>query len=182
MQKCFILLVCFFCFIVNAEVQKYSIVKVNDTSIGKIRIRGQVFIVSPEAISQKDRAETSMQAAIDVVKQTGADAVTIFLIPNDKFIGSGYNLAVTNFFVDGCGYSGKECNKQMCDVQASKTKLTKLQLQIAEETFNPPKKVLDQYGLPDEKKLQKYIAGKLKINVSDIEKNFIYPELEQINQ
>lgn len=33
-----------------------------------------------------------------------------------------------------------------------------------------PKKVLDQYGLPDEKKLQQHFAKKLKIKVIDIEK------------
>ena len=185
MKKLFILLAFIFCPTVLAQIQEYKIVDVRDTSISQIRVRGQVWIMSPEANTLQDRADTAKQAALDVVALTDAKAVSIFLLPNEKFVGSGYHFATVRHYTDGCGNSGapRDCNGKEWEVWASKVQLTELQLRIAEEIYapNPPASVLDEFGLPDEEKLKKYIAKKLKIKVSDVEKNLIYLEPEQIN-
>lgn len=182
MKKLFVLLTFIFCPAVLAQVHEYKIVDARDTSIGQIRIRGQVSIISPEAKSQQDRADTAKQAAWDVSKITGANVVSIFLLPSEKVIGSGYQLARVQYYVDGCGNSGSPCNGKIWEVWASDAQLNKIQLQIAEEIYNPnpPVTVLDQYGLPDEKKLHQYIAKKLNIKVSDVEKNLVYLDTDQL--
>lgn len=52
-------------------------------------------------------------------------------------------------------------------IAATDQQLTDLETKIAYEYYSNSHKFIDSYGLPDEEKLQAYIAKKLKIKVKD---------------
>ena len=148
------------------EVKPYEIVSQKDTSFAN-RKRVQIFIVSPDAKTLQQRVDTTKIAATDYSDKTGAKVVSVFLVPFKQAVGTGYNLAAVNYWSDGCGNSGTQCDGKQWNVRATDQQLTDLETKIAYEYYSNSDKFIDSYGLPDEEKLQAYIAKKLKIKVKD---------------
>lgn len=148
------------------EVKPYEIVSQNDTSFAN-RKRAQIFIVSPDAKTLQQRVDTTKIAATDYSIKTGAKVVSVFLVPFEQAVGTGYNFSTVHYWSDGCGNSGTQCDGKQWNVRATDQQLTDLQTKVAYEYYSNSDKFLDEYGLTDEEKLKSYIAKKLKIKVKD---------------
>ncbi|MCX8578833.1 toll/interleukin-1 receptor domain-containing protein [Gilliamella sp. B2717] len=175
MKKLFLSLTIFlipFCF--ASEIKQYEIISENDTSFAS-RSRAQIFIVSPETKNLQQRVDTAKIAATDYSSKTGAKVVSVFLMPFPEAKGTGFYFARVNYYSDGCGNSGTQCNNKIWEVMSTDQQLSDKQLKIAKEYYSnadfysSSKQFLDKDGLPDEKKIINHIAKKLKINAKNID-------------
>lgn len=142
---------------------KLSFKKIPHLQIEKV----QIFIVLPDAKTLQQRVDTTKIAATDYSTKTGAKVVSVFLLPFKQVVGTGYNFAAVKYWSDGCGNSGTQCDGKQWNIRATDQQLTDLETKIAYEYYSNSHKFIDSYGLPDEEKLQAYIAKKLKIKVKD---------------
>ena len=92
------------------QADHYLVIGENDFSAGYGRVR-KGWCITSEAKSFTARAQTAIQAAIDLQEQTGADYVSIKMTPIDK-IGCGvYHAAMAEYSPDGGGPTGSEENR-----------------------------------------------------------------------
>ncbi|WP_392565154.1 DUF4875 domain-containing protein [Utexia brackfieldae] len=157
------------------QIKPYEIVHQKNTSFAN-RLRAQIFIVSPDAQTLEQRVDTAKIAATDYSLKTNAKVVSVFLVPFKQAAGTGYNYAIANYWSDGCGNSGTQCNNKQWEVNATDQQLTDLELKIAYEYYANLNKFLDKYGLPDEQKLTSYVAKKLKIKTKDANPTMLFLE------
>lgn len=165
-----------FCF--ANEVKPYEIISEKDTSFAN-RPRAQIFVVSPETKSLQQRVDTAKIAATDYSSKTGAKVVSVFLMPFPEAKGTGFYFARVNYYSDGCGNSGTQCDDKIWEIKSTDQQLSDEQLKVAREYYanidfySSSKKFLDKDGLPDEKKIINNIVQKLKIK----SKNIDFPSL-----
>lgn len=161
-----------FCF--ANEAKPYEIISEKDTSFAN-RPRAQIFVVAPDAANLQQRVDTAKLAATDFSSKTGAKVVSVFLMPFSEAKGTGFYFARANYYSDGCGNSGTQCDDKIWEIKSTDQQLSDEQLKIAKkyysnaDFYSSSKKFLDKDGLPDEKKIINHIAKKLKINAKNIE-------------
>ncbi len=80
-----------------------------------------------------DETATTRDLRLNVVKQTIEDilkdapimVIAVNLIASEDLLGAGGYVRQDNYFDDGCGFSGKDCNDIQLDIKAGDIKLTK---------------------------------------------------------
>ena len=96
-------------------------------------------------------------------------------MPFPEAKGTGFYFARVNYYSDGCGNSGIQCDDKIWEISSTDQQLSDEQLKVAKEYYSnayfysSTKKFLDKDGLPGEKKIINHIAQKLKINAKNID-------------
>lgn len=174
LKRLFIIGLCSISAFSYADVKPYKISDSMFTSIAPNRIKSVVWISSPEAKTQRDRLDTISEAtAALLLSGRKVDALSVYLIPNKKFVGTGYNLASFDFFLDRCGYDGDKCDGILYKARASSQKLTDQQIKIAEMIL------VNEASIPEDQKLA-HIAKTLKISESKVLDNYVPLRLQLI--
>ena len=141
------------------------------------RTVGLWFIVSEDATSYEEYAQTAIQAVCDLYRLYGRDFTSILLIPNDKLRYAVY-YAQASYAADGKGALGMTGSAPAAEmywrVRATDRPLTKEEQAIAELWFEkmpdfPSKDPLSSLSY-DEEALRQYVADTL--NISDAEVSF----------
>ncbi|PAX78268.1 hypothetical protein CIK43_18930 [Citrobacter sp. TSA-1] len=151
------------------KARSYSLVDKDDISYAG-RERYKISIVSPDSQSLEERAATVKNAAIELQKKTGADFVSVLLLPTENSKGKGYVLAMADYSPDGCG-TGEKCDNKKLVVSASDVVLAKSQLQSISLWNEYKKKFAGSDGVLDikeEKRLKQFISKQLNIPVKDV--------------
>lgn len=138
------------------------------------RTVGLWFIVSENATSFEEYAQTAIQAVRDLYRLYGRDFTSVLLIPSDKLMYAVY-YAQANYAADGKGSLGMTGSAPAAEmywkVRATDRPLTEQELAIAELWFEkipdfPSKDPLSSLSY-DEEALRQYVADTL--NISDAE-------------
>ena len=141
---------------------------------------GLWFIVSKDATSYEEWAQTAIQAVRDLYCLYGRDYTSVDLIPNDK-LEYAIDYAQVSYASDGkgaLGMTGDTPAKEMYwKVRAAVQPLTRQELAIAElwsEKMRdfPNKNPISSLSY-DEKALRQYVADKLNISVAEV----IFPQI-----
>lgn len=153
----------------------YTVAKDDD---GQDNRKAKFHIVAPDAISKADRAATVKKAAMELAP--GKLVKVVFLAFDQSVVGSGNNLASANYFADGCGFSGRECDGKEWEIQATDAQVSAEQLTISREWENNKKRFTDKTGNIDEQKLTRFLAKKLGTTAEKISLPFI-SDLKPVN-
>ena len=89
---------------------EYVLIENNDISTAS-RKRTRLKIFVPTAKSPESLISTSMEAAVRVQREEWSQFVVVFVLATDD--PTSDPLAQVDFAPDGCGNSGKDCNKKM---------------------------------------------------------------------
>ncbi|MCG3173057.1 MAG: hypothetical protein GMKNLPBB_01233 [Myxococcota bacterium] len=145
----------------------YKPVKSRDHSVaGRSRYEWRVI---SEAATAEERAHTVMKVALDLQKNTDAQAVMVALEPSPELAGKGFELATAVFAPDGKGWTGKEQGKNWI-VDATGETLDRKSVKAASTWYDVHKKFTNRKGVTDENKLNLYVAKKHRISVADLKR------------
>ena len=148
-----------------SQAKSYVIVGKEDVSIPG-RKRMGIIVISREAKTYDELAQTAMKAAMDYQKETEADLSYVWLEMSAQTQGAGYQLAIADYAPDGKGNSDIAVPFKW-QVEAVKDMPSEQTIKIM-ELWQSNKKRFQKNGLTDEQALKKFIAGKLKIKVSAV--------------
>lgn len=182
---CFVINVAFFNDVISenkaqSELNKdsakpYKLVAENDMSFaGRKRI--EWVIVAPDATTKESRAATVKAAAIELQQSQNTDVSYIFLEYSQSTAGQGNAFAIANYYPDGCGNSGSQCNGVNWEVEASEYVPTELELKVWElwtisrDNFAGDDGVL---GLDEEQQLITAIAERLQVSKEQVSLPYI---------
>jgi hypothetical protein len=147
-----------------SKAKAYQVISNNDFSFpGRKRLE-QAIVSS--ASTFEERAQTAMQAAIDLQKKTKADVVSIWLEISPGLAGGGHQLATARYAPDGGGFSGDQDWKW--EVEAAEQAPDPLSVKVGELWYQKRKAFAGQDGLTDEPKLKEFIAQKLGVNPDQV--------------
>jgi hypothetical protein len=147
------------------------------------RTVGLWFIVSEDATSYEEYAQTAIQAVRDLYRLYERDFTSVLLIPNAKLEYALY-YAQANYAADGkgaLGMTGSVPAKEMYwRVQAANQPLTEQELAIAELWFEkipdfPSKDPLSSLSY-DEEALRQYVADALNISYDEVS----FPQIDYL--
>jgi hypothetical protein len=158
---------------VNApNAKNYQVIQDQDIGFpGRNRVRW--IIVSPEAKTMAEFADTAKKAALDARKKTSAAVISVWLEHSSDLIGTGDQLAIVSFIPDGRGNSGDE-KSSVWEVEAADRRFTDQELAVATAWKRYREGFLDPDGFLNETELKKAISERLKIPVSSIKLPFNY--------
>jgi len=145
--------------------------------------RGEIWISIDKFQTASYRARVLDYVKVTQSHPNGMDFVRVFLVPNAKFIGSGYVFGIATYcWPSKC--RDMNLKPDYYDTKVSDQVLTPQQLKIAEEMVffldqnnKWPKEVLDKDGFPNHDKVITYVAKKLKITEQELNDNYIFPAL-----
>lgn len=144
----------------------YEVINIRNTSIhGRNRV--DVTIVDETATTRDLRLNVVKQTIEDILKEVPIMVITVNLIASKDLLGAGGYVGQGNYFADGCGFSGKDCNDTKLDIKASDIKLTKKQIQIWVEIIKVGNE-LEENGIFDDAPLEKQVAKNLGIKRSEV--------------
>ncbi len=161
-----------------SEAKTYTVINKMDVSIPG-RKRMGIVIISSEAKTYNELAQTAMKAAMDYQKETGADLSYVWLEMSPLTQGAGYQLATADYAPDGKGNS-EMATPFTWEVEAVKTLPTEQAKKIT-ELWQSNKPKFQKNGMTDEPELKKFIAGKLNIKVSDVTTYYAAKEKYEAN-
>jgi hypothetical protein len=152
---------------------EYTIV---DAESGVVAGRKRVTanILAPNATTFEQRGETIIAAAKDLQESESADVVAIFMIPSEKLIGEGVNLALVRYAPDGKGFSGDQ--DWTWEVQASQESVDPQAFKVRELFVekSPEFQMETEFGpAVDEEAVTQAIADELGITVDEVDSLFI---------
>ena len=151
-----------------SKAKPYSIFHEGDFSFPG-RKRMEWWVISPEAKSFEERAQTAIKAAIDLQKKSNADMVSIWLEINPILAGTSNQFAVVRYAPDGAGFSGiKKVDNWIWEVEATGDIPDQQAVTMAELWYQNRPSFLLSNGLTDEPKLKAAIAKKLKIKTDQV--------------
>ncbi|MCH8323080.1 MAG: DUF4875 domain-containing protein [Proteobacteria bacterium] len=175
------------------EAKDYKIIVKMDATFPINRVRYVLNISSPEAKTFEQRAQTTLKAAIDVQKQTGANIVAarLFIYEQGELLGSA--IARAEYSNDGKDWGGDKTGLRNgnWEVYASTGQITEQQKKLASFWFKNEHKfqIDDGFGdkITDETELKKYVAKEFKMTedevfnvmvglISETAKSKIWPE------
>lgn len=144
----------------------YNVVQKRDSSFpGRNRLS---FLVSSSAESVEARAETVVQAALDLQKRTTAHLVEVTLYPTEKLaIAGGTYTAKALYAPDGGGYSGDQGWKW--NVCVSSSPYSQQNVELEEAWLGNQERFRLVNGGVNEAALKKFLAAKLGRPISEIE-------------
>jgi len=141
------------------QAKPYTIVERADAGfLG--RDRYFIDIISPQATNHAQFAQTAIQAARDIQKETGADVVAVNLQPSIVSIGEGISYAIARYAPDGRGLSGKDHWKW--EVEAAERTLNKADILISDIWWENNLR-FQRDGVTDEPTLIAFISEKTGI-------------------
>jgi len=146
---------------INGTAHPYKVAK-EETYGFAGRDRERWIINSPQAITNEDRALTSIQAAKDLQDRTDADQVEIFLVIDGLDGAHGMPLAIAVYTPDGKGNSGED-NSPVWEVEASDQNLTAIQKRISVAWYEHKSKYLKDSGIVDEPRFVEFLSSTLNI-------------------
>lgn len=164
-------------FFSQAAAVPYEIIQNTNTSIGTKRIRANITILAPAANDKTSRADAVSHAIEDTVKKTQAVVVTALLIPSKDLLGAGAAIAKGEFYADGCGPSGSQCDGVKLRISASDVKLSAQSVRIWGQSVKSANELAER-GIFDDEKVTADVAKKLKIKTSEVDVPYI--ELEPV--
>jgi hypothetical protein len=147
------------------------------------RTVGLWFIVSEDATSYEEYAQTAIQAVCDLYRLYERDFTSVLLIPNAKLEYALY-YAQANYAADGKGALGMtgsaSANEGYWKVRATDQPLTEQELAIAELWFEkipdfPSKDPLSSLSY-DEEALRQYVADALNISYDEVS----FPQIDYL--
>ena len=143
---------------------EFKIIRNKDISVAR-RIRLQVFIVAPTAVTPEDRIATLMAAAIGIWKEHAPDFIGLFMLTHE----SGDAIARIDYAPDKCGVSGDDCSGEIwTNAHASDGVLTLEQVEISKAWYANREEFMKtgEYGKTvDEPRLKEFLAKKFDITV-----------------
>lgn len=144
--------------------QTYTAIEQKDFSfLGRTRV--EFNIVSPNAKTSDQFAQTAIKAALEKQKETNAQVVFVQLLPSSEFLGTGDAYAIARYAPDGKGISGDE--HWTWEVEVAMQPLTQKEIAIS-KLWWAYRSSYQKDGLTDESRLKEFIAKKLKITIDSV--------------
>lgn len=141
----------------------YEVVSSNDFSFpGRKRVSRS--IIAPSAKSYEERAHTAIKAAYDLQKESGAVVASIWVLSSPLLDGKGDLFALSNYAIDGSGYSGNQ--GWTWEVSASRQQPSETDILILELWAALRQKVIDsgsEFNEEMEKTVKNVIAKELNL-------------------
>lgn len=162
----------------NIQPKHYQIVAENDISFAG-RKRLEWVIVAPDAKTKLSRAATAKVAARELQRTERTNVAYIILEHSKATAGQGNAYAIVNYYPDGCGNSGEDCNDVKWEIEASDYVPTEIEINtwelwtVSRDNFAGDDGVLD---LDEETLLTKAIAERLKIDEQKVKLPYIKRE------
>jgi hypothetical protein len=122
--------------------------------------------ITSSATTFEERAQTAMQAAIDLQNKTKADVVHISLEEDLAISNNGYQLAIAVYSPDGRGYGGE--SGKIWQVEASDATLTEREVQVVSAWEENKERFRGKDGVLDEVNLKKFVAEKLQTDIDRV--------------
>ena len=146
---------------VAGKVHAFQVIKGEDFSFpGRSRVSWA--ITAPTAETKADRAATVKEAAIQLQEKENADLVSVWLEVGSFAVGKGNSLARATYIPDGCGNSGKDCDGNKWNLEATDMQLTDQQL-LVWKSWEQHRDKFKEDGLVNEQKLVAFLAEKLNL-------------------
>ncbi len=142
------------------------------------RERVECSIIAPLAKDHLSFAQTAIQAAIDLQKKTRAHVSTIYLSAAPELIGTGDNLAIAHYAIDGGGFSGDQ--DWRWDVEAAESPIPENQIKTA-ILWRANRELYQTRKGTDEVALREFIAKELAIDLEQAHLPMVILEKYPIN-
>lgn len=147
------------------EARSYQVISKGDSSFpGRKRV--QFNIVSSEADTREEFAQTAMRAAIDAIEQENSDVAAVYLEASPGTVGQGTAYAIAFYAPDSGGLSGEQ--EWKWDVEAQDKPFSTQQIRIAELWDNYRDDYQTPEGYTDEAPLREFIANELGIEAQEV--------------
>jgi|GEM_PF-4881728 len=158
----------------NYEVHDFSSQNAGDF------VKGQIWIEIKDwnKLSYNSRVNTLDRITLSETFSRNLDYLKVFAIPNENFIGTGYNVGMSEYCKSAkCNeLPGLKISNKPQNTKLTNRKLTDLQILVAEEFYRT-------FGEFEEDEIWEKIGENLGISAAEAEKNFIhiYFELKPAN-
>lgn len=156
------------------QAKPYRVIVKMDATFPINRVRYVLNVSAPEAETFEERAQTTLKAAIDVQKQTGANIVAARLFDYELENLTGIALAMADYSGDGKDWSGDRVGLRNgnWEVDASDFKITKQQMAVGKVWENNYQNFQIDDGFDGTKtdgmELRNYIAEQLNMTEPEV--------------